>query len=102
MNVGLAAFVIDDDVFHHRAAEFLATGAGVVNEDRNEIQRTMEDLTGSLGTPFAELVPGRAIDKWWRLKDRLGAIDRQLRPLVAGALLLATAFCPQFRKIDSF
>ena len=102
MNVRPAAVAIEDDVFHHRAAQFFAARARIVDQDRNEIERAVKDLPGSLLTPCAEIIPAGAVDEGSRLKDRFGAIDRQLRPLVAGTLVLAAVFCTQLREVDAF
>ncbi|RXH02801.1 hypothetical protein [Bradyrhizobium vignae] len=56
----------------------------------------------TLLAPLPEIVPAGAVDERRRLKDRLRAVDGELAPLVAGALVLAAALCAQFGQIDAF
>lgn len=52
--------------------------------------------------PTSHVVPAGAVAEWRRQKDRLCAVDGQLRPLVAGPPVLAAALCAQFREVDAF
>jgi len=102
VDVGNAALAILDDVVHHRTSELLAPGAGVVDEDRNEVQSAMKDLPGALLAPFAEFILASTVDEGRGSKDRFGTIHRQLELLVAGALVPIAALRAQLRKIEAF
>src|SRR5258705_2214227 len=66
----------------------IASRAGVVDEDRNEIQCAVKDRRSPLLAPLAEFVPAGAIDERCCLKDHHGTLDRQFEPFVPIARIL--------------
>src|ERR1700731_523902 len=102
VNVRPTTFTAEDNVLCHCTAELFAACAGIIDEDRNEIQGAVKHLPVALLSPRPEIIPASAVDEWRRSKDSLETIHRPLPPLVTVALVFAAAFGAQLRQIDAF